>query len=237
MEKSTTNLASLKITHFFDLFLQGFRFYQLKEFDLIFNEGEGKKLATTLAAYFLRRKMFYDSPLLNRISSPDLQKGLMLIGNYGTGKTSVFETFHSLFRDAYQMNLSIDTVDGSSLLLKDLKLGYAFCSANEVVKEFEGLNSAEEKKNFWDKISTGTKCFDDLTTEHQASNFGKIELFKDILEMRYSNKSKTYITLNYHGNSVAETLDFIAERYGERIYDRLFEMFNIIELKGKSFRK
>lgn len=233
----TNILPNINVVHFFGLFLQAFRFYQCKDFDLVFNEGEGRKLAKTLALYFLKREKFYDSPLLNPISCPDLKKGLLVIGNYGTGKTSVFQTFHFLLRDAFQKGLKIDTADGSSIFLKDLKLAFGFYSANEIVKEYEVLNSAEEKKNFWDKISNGTKCFDDLTTEHQASNFGKIELFKDILEMRYSNKSSTYVTLNYHGNSATETLEFIAERYGERIYDRLFEMFNVIELKGKSYRK
>ena len=64
-----------------------------------------------------------------------------------------------------------------------------------------------------------------------------VEIFKDILEKRYSNNAKTMVSMNYSGNSVEDTLDAISIKYGERVYDRIFEMFNIIDLHGKSLRK
>ena len=73
--------------------------------------------------------------------------------------------------------------------------------------------------------------------EEKANNYGKIELFKQIFEKRYSNRTKTIISLNYVGDTVESTLEAFAERYGERNYDRIFEMYNIIELKGESLRK
>ena len=73
-------------------------------------------------------------------------------------------------------------------------------------------------------------------TESTASNYGKLEIFKDLFEMRYTNRAKTLISLNYAG-TLDETLDEISKKYGERVYDRLFEMFNIIELHGESLRK
>jgi len=99
-------------------------------------------------------------------------------------------------------------------------------------------------------MNLGDRYFDDIKTERHASNYGKVNLFKDILENRYNNRvqivkgvtkiNKTFGTCNYkegyEGNTEVALEEF-GEMYGGRIYDRLFEMFNIIEFKGKSFRK
>ncbi len=237
MKNFNKNPKEINVESFFETFLQAFYFYQKKEFNLIKNDGEGRKFVRTLCAYFLQKNSFCKSPILNKKSVPDLDKGLMVIGNYGTGKTSVFNTFHKMFFNASRDNIKVKLKDNSFINLGLFNLNFSFHSSNDIVREFECLKSPEEKKIFWQKYANGTRYFDDLTTEHQASNFGKIELFKDVLEHRYSNKAKTFVSLNFNGNSVEETLDFLAEKYGERVYDRLFEMFNIIELKGKSFRK
>lgn len=237
MEKINQNPKKIDAESFFEIFLKAYLFYQKKEFDLVKNDGEGRKFARTLSAYFLQKNSFCKSPILNKKSVPDLDKGLMIIGNYGTGKTSVFNTFYKMFFNAYRDNINVKLKDESLINLGQYKLNFGFHSSNEIVSEYECIKSPEEKTIFWQKYANGTRYFDDLTTEHQASNFGKIELFKDIFEQRYYNKSRTFISLNYYGNSVEETLDFFAKKYGDRVYDRLFEMFNIIELKGESFRK
>ena len=237
MKNFSKNPKEINVESFFETFQKAYYFYQKKEFNLTKNDGEGRVFSRTLCAYFLQKNSFYKSPILNEKSIPNLEKGLMVIGNYGTGKTSIFNTFYLMFFNAFKDNISVKLKDNSFINLGHFKLNFGFHSSNEIVREYEYLKSPEERNIFWKKYGNGTRYFDDLTTEHQASNFGKIELFKDILEARYSNKTKTFISLNFHGNSVEETLDFLAEKYGERVYDRLFEMFNIIELKGKSFRE
>ena len=237
MKNFSKNPKEINVESFFETFQKAYCFYQKKEFNLVKNDGEGRVFVRTLCAYFLNKNGFYKSPILNKKSVPNLEKGLLVIGNYGTGKTSIFNTFYLMFFNAFKDNISVKLKDNSFINLGHFKLNFGFHSTNGIVREFESLKSPEERNIFWKKYGNGTRYFDDLTTEHQASNFGKIELFKDILEARYSNKTKTFISLNFHGNSVEETLDFLAEKYGERVYDRLFEMFNIIELKGKSFRE
>ena len=237
MKNFNKNPKEIDIESFFVTFLKAYHFYQKKEFDLIKNDGEGRVFSRTLCTYFLQKNSFCKSPILNEKSIPNLEKGLMVIGNYGTGKTSIFNTFYLMFFNAFKDNICIKTKDELLINLGHFKLNFGFHSSNEIVREYECLKLPEERNVFWKKYGNGMRYFDDLTTEHQASNFGKIELFKDILETRYSNKVRTFISLNYHGNSVEETLEFLAEKYGERVYDRLFEMFNIIELKGKSFRE
>ena len=113
-------------------------------------------------------------------------------------------------------------------------------SANEIVNLFEGCQSQNDKKYFFERMKSGVILIDDLFTERVASNFGKVDILKEIIEERYSRGSKTYVTCNYADGcegDVEGTLKVFAERYGNRVYDRFFEMFNIIEFKGESLRR
>jgi DNA replication protein DnaC len=50
----------------------------------------------------------------------------------------------------------------------------------------------------------------------------------------------THATANYKvgsENNVEKTIEFIGERYDSRVYDRIFEMFNIVIFSGKSMRR
>ena len=229
-------LKPINIESLYDLFKSAFELFQKKPFDETVNNSESKRLARTLCAYFLQKKAFLRSPLLNEKSIPDLQKGLMIVGGYGTGKTSILNTFHQMFKIAASMPIQVTDIDGTLQLLGRYKLGFGYFTANDLVKNFEAISDPQEKEIFWNCYSKGIKYFDDIMTESTASNYGKIEIFKDLFEMRYTNRAKTLISLNY-ARTLDETLDEISKKYGERVYDRLFEMFNIIELHGESLRK
>lgn len=229
-------LQPIPVDNLYEVFKEGFKFFNGKHFDENCNDGEGRKLARTLCAYFLQKEGFYKSPIINNISNPNLKKGLMIIGSYGTGKTCILKTFYQIFANANNHPISVIDRNSTIQFLGRYKLGFGYFTANDVVKKFESILDHTEKEIFWNRYSTGIKYFDDIMTENTASNYGKIEIFKDILEMRYSNNAKTLVSLNYTG-TVSETLEAISDKYGERVYDRLFEMFNIIELKGESLRK
>lgn len=231
-------LRPIDLESLYELFLEAFSFFNGKEFDQQANKGEGRKLARTLIAYFLKRKAFFRSPLLDtQINMPSLEKGLMIIGGVGTGKTSIIRTFHEMFRLAPSHPIGVKDIDGTMQYLGRYKLGFGFYSTNDVVDHYEACTDDLTKKAFRDKYDFGTKYFDDLMSEDVASNFGKKEIFKKILEKRYFNRVNTMVSLNYHGNSVEETFDAICERYDTRVYDRNFEMFNVLKLSGKSLRK
>ena len=230
-------LRPISVESFYQVFKDAFKFFNGKEFDENANDGEGQKLAKTLCFFLLQRKRFFDSPLLNRKSIPSLDKGLMIIGSYGTGKTSIVQTFHKLLQHAHNNPIGILDVDGTNQFLGRYNLGFGYYTANEVVKNYESISNPEEKEIFWRQMSRGTKYFDDVMTENMASNYGKIEVFKDIFEMRYVANAKTIISLNYSGDTVESTLEEMITKYGPRVYDRIFEMFNIIELRGESLRK
>lgn len=230
-------LNSIEFENFYENFKAAYEFFQRKIFDETANNFEARKFARTLCAYFLRKKGFLKSPLLNLKSAPDINKGLMIIGTYGTGKTTILNTFYKMFRYATTNPIEVRDVHGRIQLLGRYKYNFGYHTANDLVKTFEGISVPEEKELFWKRHSTGMKYFDDVMTENTASNYGKTEIFKDILEMRYISGAKTLISLNYAGSTVDETLEAISTKYGERVYDRLFEMFNIIELHGESLRK
>jgi len=172
--------------------------------------------------YFLKDEEFFNCKNVSCLTKPSFEKGLLIIGSYGNGKTSVMTAIEKT--------------------LKGIK-GYNFKSYNtkEVVKMYESITVESEltKRDFDNKMNYGIKMFDDLKAERDASNFGKVNLLSEILEIRYKNKKITYATMNFKQGfegDIEKAVDEIAEKYGDRLYDRVYEMFNIIEFKGKSFR-
>jgi len=178
-----------------------------------------------LIYYFSKDERFFQCENLRKeYSEPSFDKGLLIIGNFGNGKTSTMKVFEQMFKG----------IKG---------IGFKGFSANETVTMFEkcaGDNSDALRSEFERLMFNGIRYFDDVKTERIASNFGKVNIFKEILEERYNRKSKTFCTCNFKTNfpdDFDEALGEFEEKYGERVYDRLFEMFNVIEFKGRSFRK
>lgn len=156
---------------------------------------------------------------VSSISKPDLRKGLLIIGGYGNGKTSIMRALETCF---------INT-----------NLAFRGYTTNELVSMYESCEKPMDKDEFNKKMNSGTRYFDDVMTEREASNYGKANLLKDILEERYNKRLRTYISLNYKqgtGEDLEQGLLQLSDKYGSRIYDRIFDMFNVVQFKGKSFR-
>jgi DNA replication protein DnaC len=143
----------------------------------------------------------------------NLNKGLLVFGGVGTGKTSSFRILQNVYS-----------------LTKDKNHWVKMVNCQRIVTNF---NSSINKDEIINHHSRGKFLFDDLGSEPIASNFGKEDIFKRILELRYdeyiSRGTKTFITTNFN-------MEEIRERYGVRVYDRFYEMMNIISLEGKSKR-
>lgn len=194
------------------------------EFKKTFEENEKKDLILTeksipiyiaVMQYFSKNPEFEKTAVTENV--PSLDKGLLLIGGYGCGKTSMMRALQKIGRMIYDKN-------GSTIMW------FRIISCNGLVNEYEGLENAKDKESFIKKYVSGEVYFDDFGTENIASNFGKRNLLKDILEERYMKGNKCHLTSNL-------SLDEIAEKYGGRVYDRMQEMFNIIVWEGESFRK
>lgn len=158
------------------------------------------------------------------LSQPSLEKGLCIIGGFGNGKTSIMNTFQKMF-------IGLD--------------GYSFgrFSSHEIVRMYEDANKhkmPELVDNFW-KLMTRTELYiDDVKAESEALSFGKRNLLNTIFQERYNKKLKTHISINYKSGHNYDPLQALYEfktKYSNQVYDRIYEMYNIIEFKGKTFRR
>lgn len=186
-----------------------------------FNETtDSLKKLKTLIYYFTKDDRLFSLDIIDKkYSEPSFEKGLLIIGGYGTGKSSMIKAIHLTLRE----------------------YGYYFCitDTQELTLEYECIPS-DGKLNFFDRLKKGEWVFDDLINERAANNYGKVDLLKEIIEFRYNHKKKTHITCNYnpkYPNNLEEGLRQFHEKYGGRVYDRLFDMFNIVEFNGKSMRR
>lgn len=167
--------------------------------------------------------------------SPNFKKGLLVVGMYGNGKTAIFKALSKGFLETTERAKKERWK--TARLWNELRFNSH--NANDVVTDYECIKKAEYKEEFYRKYSGFRLYFDDFKNEKMASNFGKTEIFREILEKRYNLGSKTFLTMNYeqdYPENLSASLDAVGKRYGAHIYDRIFEMFNIIEFKGKSFR-
>lgn len=164
--------------------------------------------------YFLHLLSLYFSGNTDfeTVAGGELRKGLLVYGTCGTGKSSIFDIVQNISR-RYSLK---------SIWFKNV-------SVHQVIADYN--TQGEEVVKIYTR---GKIHFDDLGAEKEANSWGVREkLMIRILEMRYNlfreKGIKTYITTNL---SIEELQKF----YGKRVYDRLFEMFNFLELKGETRR-
>lgn len=189
--------------------------------DFIVNDETITRLYT-LTDYFAESDLFFNSSLLIKTKNiPSFDKGLFIVGDFGTGKSAMLASIVNVLNSNRELNILA-------------------VNAQKVIHEYESLENSQNKKGFFCKYSNGQILFDDILTEDIANNYGTKNVFKELLEVRYDNQAKTYIICNYDPKfprDVEKALDQFLLKYGGRVYDRLFEMFNIIEFQGKSIRK
>lgn len=189
----------------------------------VFKQTEDSLLnVAALFNYFTGYPAFFQSPrLVKSLNEPSFDKGLLIIGSYGNGKTTTMKSFESVFQKYNFSNR------------------FKLVNSQDMVMEWETLSTQEQKQQFYQKYLCKILCIDDAKKERKGSNFGISEVVGDILIMRYNKKLTTHLTCNYApGDQTKDLKKGLLEfaRYGEHFYDRLFEMFNIIEFKGESQR-
>lgn len=144
----------------------------------------------------------------------DLNKGIMLSGPIGCGKTSLMHLLRSF---VYTKN------DYKIKTCREVSFEFAKCG-------YEALNSYTLKSHNQNKLTA--YCFDDLGAEQQIKHFGNdCNVMAEILITRYeefvANKSITHITTNLSASEIERA-------YGNRVRSRLRQMFNLITFNSQS---
>jgi DNA replication protein DnaC len=183
---------------------------------------------TPLILYFSKNNEFLNYGVKDEngkfLSTPSLDKGLCIVGGFGNGKTSIMNTFQKMF-----IGLN----------------GFTFgrFSSHEIVARYEEAskhNHPEILENFWRILTRSELYIDDVKAEPEALAYGKKNILNTLFQERYNKRLKTHISINYasgHNSSPLEALLEFKTKYSNQVYDRIYEMYNVIEFKGKSFRK
>ena len=148
----------------------------------------------------------------------DINKGVLLIGKPGTGKSLMMRIFaeYIKFDDLFFFS------EG-----KRISMQYDIKACNDIVNEFENSGHDVAANYARRRII----CFDDLGEEKkEAVYFGSREnVMQTLIERRYQNSVITLATTNFN-------IDSLGEMYGARVKSRIYEMFNIMILPGTDRR-
>ncbi|CAL2094659.1 hypothetical protein [Tenacibaculum sp. 190524A02b] len=212
--------------------------------------NEPKIFLDTVLCYFLKKDNFFNSPLLRKdLSSPCFKKGLLVIGGYGNGKTSLFKTLHTLFNNHckhIKQNFPPNRESNIEELLKQFDMNY--CVTTESVLKYDTAKDKSQIQKILLPLTSSKQLYiDDLLREEIAFNFSKKNIFKDILTLRADKGYKTHLSMNFSEyvskegkveyHNTESSLSQFRNKYDGRVHDRIFGMCNIIELSGRSFRR
>lgn len=156
------------------------------------------------------------------VNNPSLDKGILLGGVIGVGKTMIMKLFSKNQRQVFAVKTAKAIAD-------------IFQSEGEgSLQQFLTSPSlpVNDASNFF-QAKMGL-CIDDMGTEELKMYYGnRKNVIGDLIELRYSNGNVgtlLHLTTNL-------TMDQVKEFYGDRVGSRLRETMNVIELKGADRRK
>lgn len=229
-------------------FMQAFELINAKKYEL--NEDSILNIKAVVK-YFANDESFFECERLvkkidERELTPSFKKGILIVGDFGNGKSSIMQTFEYFINHNYKV--ALDQKWHNVNQWKELR--FKFRSCRSIASEYEFLSKDDSKQGFLNKYSVFDYCFDDITKEQIASNYGLKNVVQVILENRYDDifvkikeekrVNRTHGTLNYHkehpGN-LKIAIQNLGLKYEPHMYDRALQIFNIIEFKGKSFRR
>ena len=193
-------------------------------FDFVIDE-HNERAIHLLCLYFTMDERFNSETITypnGEVRQLSLNKGIGLISaKKGTGKSILMKLFQQNKSNPY---FKIDTKDVAAEYKKN---GDAAISKHSTLLYFPPIPT------FFYHQQVGI-CFDELGYELPKNNWGdKSDVMADILFNIYKGENSFR---NFHFTSNLSGSDF-ENRYGDRIKDRMREMFNVIILPGDSRRK
>lgn len=159
-------------------------------------------IITTLLIYFLKDE------IMAKTIEIDLNKGILLLGPIGCGKTTIM----NLLRYVPQEDRKFVLKPTREISFEFIKEGY------QVIQRYSSSNKLQNNsKNY---------CFDDLGIENNLKYFGnECNVMGEILLSRYdlfiNKKIITHITTNLSASEIEAA-------YGNRVRSRLRAMLNLI---------
>jgi DNA replication protein DnaC len=182
------------------------------------------ELYNILFEYFTGKEEFE-----KRDKNYSLNKGLLVIGGVGSGKTTAFEVFQALSKGGGKYFQMVS----SRHIIRDFRI-----DQDRVIDKY-GRKSFKLKGGITgealDREQPLTLYIDDLGLEEtNAKTYGnETNVIADILLDRYEN-FKNYNQKTYASSNLMP--DELEKLYGARMRDRFKEMMNLIIVKEKSFR-
>tara|TARA_Y100000310_G_C20445720_1_gene698305 strand:- start:177 stop:758 length:582 start_codon:yes stop_codon:yes gene_type:complete len=175
---------------------------------LLIEGFEMTELYEILTEYFSKDQAFLDRGY-------NFEKGLLVIGPVGTGKTEAFNVFRECFR-CHKTKF------------------FQIISCRQLIRDY--TTEGAKTLNKYGRDSKSIVYFDDLGLEEvNVKMFGNsANVMSEILMDRYEN-FKRHGVLTYASSNL--TPKQFEDIYGIRMRDRFREMFNVINVKGDSFRR
>jgi len=149
----------------------------------------------------------------------DLNKGFILMGPTGTGKSLAMEII-SKYR----------TIDDIKFIVSNrlYRMNYDIVDVNRIVNYYMD-NSFDGLHIYCNRFLI---CLDDIGTEiDRVKHYGNtLDVVSYILAERYAKRLMTLATTNY-------PVKVLEDKYDDRVISRMYALFNFIEMKGKDYRK
>jgi len=180
-------------------------------------ENHTEKALKLLLMYFTGNENFVMEMKKNGTNNASLSKGIMLIGGIGTGKSLLFKILKKYTGEILRVN------------------SYQY-HTSQIIIDNVNVSGVETLEVYNHNYGRPITCYiDDIASNNEkVKHFGtEINAIEQVLSIRYNIYSR-YNKLT-HVSSNKYPIEMVA-LYDERIVDRMKEMFNIIELDGKSFR-
>jgi len=174
---------------------------------------ENQEIIYSIFRYFLQMPDFNEYGVIK--NKAGLDKGLLVYGDYGVGKSTLFDAIHSIGKVIFKLT-------GST------QLWFPRISSIDMLTRYYEAQKDSTSNFKLEHYYRGKLYLDDLGKEDKAYN--REEIIGKLLFERHRRSLKTYVTTNDNPSD-------ITARYGNHIGDRLPEMFNIIKWEGKSWRE